>query len=103
MDKPEIHLHNYQSQAISDDYLQWNKRTPQLYDILHIAQLASYSNTFQWTSNREVSENGTEVVHRAIVGTSTLEDNQLLLLKIKLPLGQPMVNTVETSPYEPAA
>lgn len=60
-----------------------------------IGKLNSYSSTFQWTHEQNLSSDGVWFIQYAIVGTSTVENNSLIRLKISTPVSQRHYSTEE--------
>lgn len=68
--------------------------------MVQLCQLTSYSSSFQWSSLKETTEDGTEVCLYAFVGTSTVENNRLMHLKIFVPAATRLIDTTEHDIHE---
>lgn len=74
-----------EDRILSEEYKIWKKNTPFLYDMVMTHALEWPSLTVQWAP--DVKKNGTDHVHRLILGTHTsgTEPNYLMVADVTLP------------------
>lgn len=74
--------------VINEEYKNWKKNTPFLYDMIITHALEWPSLTCQWMPDVELVDDGDFAEHRLLIGTHTSEseDNTLMIAKVKLPV-----------------
>ena len=77
-----------ENQMISQEYKIWKKNCPFLYDTVLSHALTWPSLTVEWLPTRDIPQGSDSSVQKLIIGTHTSDDeqNQLLIVKVRLPL-----------------